>query len=88
MTRLKTASLIAALALAAPMAHASDDDYGRGLTQEKRAQITEKMTAEGYDVRKIEMEDGEIEVYAVKDGQRLEIYLNNDLSVRRQKIDD
>ena len=89
MTRFKTLSLIAAMALAAPMAHASDDDdYGRGLNSEKRAQITEKLTAEGYDVRKIEIEDGEIEVYALKDGQRLELYLNDDLSVRRQKIDD
>jgi hypothetical protein len=89
MTYLKTLPLIAALALAAPMAHASDDsDKGYGLTAEKRAQITERLTSEGYEVRKIEMEDGEIEVYALKDGQRLELYLNDDLSVRRQKIDD
>ena len=90
MTKLKTLTLIAAMALAAPMAHASDDndDYGRGLTAEKRAQITERLTAGGYEIRKIEMEDGEIEVYALKDGQRLELYLNDDLSVRRTKIDD
>lgn len=89
MKSLKTLPLIAALALVAPMAHASDDgdDY-RGLTQEKRAQITEKLTGEGYEVRKIDMEDGEIEVYALKDGQRLEIYLNPDLTVSRTKVDD
>ncbi|SDO69811.1 Peptidase propeptide and YPEB domain-containing protein [Lutimaribacter pacificus] len=87
MKTLKTLPLIAALALVAPMAQASDDN-GRGLTAEKRAEITQRLTGEGYDVRKIEMEDGEIEVYALKDGQRLELYLNPDLTVRRTKIDD
>ena len=46
------------------------------------------MAAQGYDVRKIEIEDGEIEVYALKDGKRLEIYLNPDLSVNRIKTND
>jgi len=51
-------------------------------------EIATKMAAEGYDVRKIEIEDGEIEVYALKDGKRLEIYLNADLSVNRIKTND
>ena len=51
-------------------------------------EIATKMAAEGYDVRKIEIEDGEIEIYALKDGKRLEIYLNADLSVNRIKTND
>lgn len=38
------------------------------------AEIRATLTAEGYEVRKVEVEDGEIEAYAVKDGKMLEIY--------------
>lgn len=34
------------------------------------------LVADGYDVRKIEAEDGQIEAYALKDGQRFEIYVD------------
>ena len=44
--------------------------------------------AEGYKVRKIDMEDGMIEAYVLKDGQRLELYLDAALNVVRSKIDD
>jgi hypothetical protein len=68
------------LALAAGVAFASDDDDhsakpGDGwLTV---AQITEKLTSEGYDVRQIETEDGAYEVYAIdKAGARVEAYVD------------
>jgi hypothetical protein len=71
------ARLIAAAAfaaLAAP-AFAADVAVGQSVGTEEAA-IRAALTAEGYDVRKFDSEDGEIEVYAVKDGKRLEIYVS------------
>ena len=50
-----------------------------------QSQITEMLTADGYEVRKMEMEDGFIEVYALKDGAMMEIYLDSDLNIVRIK---
>ena len=70
MTRI--AVLVAALSLAAP-AFASTDGMLDKATQDK---ITADLTAQGYDVRKIQMEDGMVEVYALKDGKKLEIFVD------------
>lgn len=78
--------LTLSLALISGAAFASSDS--QRLDDAKRAEITTKLTAEGYDVRKIEMEDGEIEVYALKDGKKLEIYLAPDLTITRTKTSD
>lgn len=41
------------------------------------AQIAEKFAAQGYDVRKVEADDGLYEVYAIdKNGMRLEVYVH------------
>ncbi|MBY6089460.1 PepSY domain-containing protein [Pseudooceanicola sp. 502str34] len=53
-----------------------------------KAQITEKLTAEGYEVRRIDMEDGMIEVYALKDGKKLELYLDEALNIAKVHGDD
>lgn len=45
-------------------------------TKEK---LTAQLTAEGYEVRKIEAEDGLIEVYVVKDGATAELWFNDKL---------
>lgn len=74
------------LALAGLPALASGD--GAKLSQETRARIVEKMTGEGYEVRKVKTEDGYYEVYALKDGKRLEIYLDADLNPVKTKGDD
>ncbi len=50
-----------------------------------QAKITEQLTAEGYEVRKIDSEDGMIEVYAVKDGKMYELYLDADLKIVKSK---
>ena len=50
-----------------------------------REKITADLTAQGYEVRKIDREDGMIEVYAVKDGKMYEIYLDAELKVVRTK---
>jgi hypothetical protein len=65
-----------ALALAAPAARAEDEVDAA--TQEK---VTAQLTAEGYEVRKIEAEDGLIEAYVVKDGKAMSLFLDESLKV-------
>lgn len=81
MTRLTATSLatLISLSLAVP---AFASDAPDAATQ---AKITEQLTAEGYEVRKIDSEDGMIEVYAVKDGKMYELYLDADLKVVKTK---
>jgi hypothetical protein len=65
----------AALALPLSFAAASADLNGTkvGKTVEE---ITASLIAQGYEVRKIEPEDGMLEAYALKDGKRYEVYVN------------
>ncbi len=51
-------------------------------------EIKAELTAQGYEVRKVEIEDGLYEAYALKDGQRFEIYLDADLNVVKTEADD
>ena len=39
-------------------------------------EIKVSLTDMGYEVRKSEMEDGEIEIYVVKDGKMAEVYVS------------
>lgn len=80
--RLLTSGLVAAL-LTASAALASP-----AIPEQTQAQVREKLTAQGYDVRRIDSEDGLIEVYAMKDGKKLELYLDQDLKIVRAKTDD
>lgn len=67
-------ALIAMMALATP-ALAEDVSMNSTLgTTMKEVQAS--LTAMGYEVRKAEMEDGKIEVYFVRDGQRGEVYVS------------
>lgn len=80
---------IIALALAitaGTMAQASDD-YIK-IDPAKTQQIETLLTEQGYDVRKIEMDDGLYEAYALKDGARYEIYLDRNLTVVKTELDD
>ncbi len=38
--------------------------------------VTKKLEAEGWKVRKVKMEDGCYEAYALKNGERAEVFLN------------
>lgn len=58
--------------------------YGK-ISDETRTEITAQLSEQGYEVRKMEEEDGLIEVYAIKDGARFELYLDSDLNVVRTK---
>lgn len=74
MTRLTFTAL--ALAAVLPMtAIASSDDE---VPEADRAAISDSLKAQGYEIRKMEREDGAIEVYAVRDGKRYELYLDPD----------
>lgn len=72
-----TAFTLAAPAMASPTIDA-----------DTQALVREKLTAQGYEVRKIDSEDGMIEVYALKDGGRFELYLDADLNIVRSKTED
>ncbi len=87
MLRTLTASLAlaTALSLAAPVVHASSSAR---VNPEVATQIRDKLTSQGYEVRKIENEDGYYEAYVIKDGVRQELYLNSELEIVRTKIDD
>ncbi|SMX35921.1 PepSY domain-containing protein [Maliponia aquimaris] len=61
---------------------------GPAIDDARKAEITTLLTAQGYEVRKIDSEDGMIEVYALKDGKRYELYLDAALQIVRTKIDD
>ena len=79
------AAALAALVGAAGLALASDDDdkakrLGVDVPPEQRmsiAQVTEKLTGQGYEVRKIESDDGVYEAYVIdQSGARLEVYVH------------
>ncbi|MFC4215089.1 PepSY domain-containing protein [Pseudophaeobacter arcticus] len=67
-------TLLALLAIASPaLADSITKDSVLGTNMEE---VQASLTAMGYDVRKAEMEDGQIEVYFVRDGQMGEVYVN------------
>lgn len=78
-----------ALALATAMlggfAATSLAEDARTVPAETKAAITQKLQSEGYEVRKIKREDGMVEVYALKDGQMLELYLDAAMKIVRVK---
>lgn len=83
MTRMIALALTIALGTAAS---ASDDDI---LADTATAQkITTHLTEQGYAVRKIELDDGLYEAYAMKDGQRYEVYLDSALNIVKIERDD
>ncbi|MCR9114712.1 MAG: PepSY domain-containing protein [Rhodobacteraceae bacterium] len=83
MTRMIALALAIALGTAAS---ASDDDI---LADTATAQkITTHLTEQGYAVRKIELDDGLYEAYAMKDGQRYEVYLDSALNIVKIERDD
>lgn len=77
--------LALSLALAAPMAQASST---LGLNAETKAQITQKLTEQGYEMGKIKVEKGMYEVYARKDGKKTEVLLDAQLNFVRTEMDD
>lgn len=58
------------------------------ISNEKAAEVRAALTEQGYEVRKIEMEDGNFEAYAIKDGKKFEIYLDANLKIVNTKSAD
>lgn len=94
MRRLMIAPLVAvALATAAGFALASEDSPRVEVPKEQWmsvAELAEKLTSEGYDIREIEVEDGAYEVSAIdKDNKRFKAYLHPATGeVLKRKSDD
>jgi hypothetical protein len=74
-TYLILAATAASLAFPA-VASATECAYSPKETWKSVADVTTKVAAMGYDVRKVEIDDNCYEVYGVKDGVRQEIYLD------------
>ncbi len=85
MFRSTALALALALSLPAGVALASSDAT---LSPETIAAVTRKLTDEGYEVRSVQMEDGLIEVYAMKDGKKYEMYLDDQMNVVKSEMDD
>lgn len=72
--KLAAAAILGLSMLSAPMAMAeSDEGDVDAATTEK---VTAQLTAEGFEVRKLEIEDGLIEAYVVKDGATSTVFLD------------
>ncbi len=79
----KTAIVSALLLVPTTLAYAASD----AVTPEQEVKIRSVLTEQGYDVRKIKMEDGMFEAYVIKDGKKAELYLDNDLKVVKTKAE-
>lgn len=55
------------------------------LTPEVEKNIKDALTAQGYDVGKIKIEDGMYEAYAKKDGNKYEVFMNEKLEIVKVK---
>ena len=60
---------------------------GEALDPAMQETLNVQMTSQGYEVRKMQMEDGMIEVYAVKDGTPYEMYYGADLALIKSCTD-
>lgn len=79
---------IIALALAITLGGMAQASNSAPVDAARIEAIKATLTEQGYDVRRVKTEDGLYEAYAMKDGQRYEIYLDADLTIVRTKLDD
>lgn len=74
---LKSVALLGLLMATVPMARAEGGDVDAAT----QAKITALMTAQGYDVRKMDVEGRMLEVYAVKDGKTYQVFYDEKLAL-------
>ena len=76
---------LAALAIALPVAA-----FASGLTPaaEDEAKIREMLTAQGFEVHEVEMEDGLYEVETTKEGLELEVYMDAQFNILEMEEDN
>lgn len=82
-TTLVKATALAAVLLASPAAFASEK-----VDPALKEKVTAALTKQGYEVRKVQVDDGKIEVYAVKDGKAMELYLDDKLNIMKTGGED
>ncbi|MFO7919713.1 PepSY domain-containing protein [Rhodobacteraceae bacterium W635] len=82
---MKRFAIALALVLPASTAFASGDGV---VSAEMQTQIRTLLSEKGYEVRSIEMEDGMYEAYALRDGNRYEVYIDRDMRIVRTEMDD
>jgi Peptidase propeptide and YPEB domain len=75
--RAAAAAALSLTMMTAQIARADGSEVDAATTEK----ATAAMTALGYDVRKVESEDGMIEVYAVKDGKTVTLKLDDALNI-------
>lgn len=75
-----TALILASALVAGPVLAA-----GVTLNDETRAQVTQTLTEQGYEVTRVKTEDGLFEAYARKDGKKMEVFLDADMNIVRIK---
>jgi hypothetical protein len=78
-----SALAVSLLTLTATSAFAEAD-----LTPEIKAKIEDMLKAQGYEVGKIKVEDGNYEAYVKKNGEKAEIILNDKLEIVKTENDD
>lgn len=84
-SRLRSATRATLLAATLAGGLAAPALAGPKIDEATQARIRTELGQQGYDVRRIGMEDGMIEVYAIKDGKKLELYLDQDLKIVKSK---
>lgn len=89
MTRLITLAMVTIMISTGSVSMATESKNGAlNLDTATSERIKTELSAQGYDVRKVELEDGMYEAYALKDGEKYEIYLDADLKVVKTEIND
>lgn len=88
MTLIRLAAIAGATALSLTAFSAVASNYTGNLSQEDQASVESSLKAAGYELRRMEMEDGKIEAYAVKDGMRYELLLDKEFKIIRVEQDD
>lgn len=83
---IRVVALSLAVAAAAGGAFA-EDSHGIQLTAENEAKVKTTLTEQGYEVRKVQIEDGTYEAYALKDGKKYEIYMDAQFQIVNVKED-
>jgi Peptidase propeptide and YPEB domain len=92
MTKSKLINSFAAFAISAsvlaPTSFAFAAENTSAVSPEMTAKIEAVLKGEGYEVRKVQMEDGNFEAYVIKDGKKFEVVLNADLKITDTKAAD
>lgn len=84
LTLIAATSLIAAATALPALAEGSEG----AVAPAKQKKLAAELKSQGYDVRRMEMEDGYIEVYALKGGKRMEMYFDSSLKQVNRKGDN